>query len=86
MAVIPRSAGTGSYPAVMGAMREELHLLVDELPESRVLPVLALVRENVSSSRRREKAAVALEGIRNQMRGVTGVDEELDRLRDEPRG
>ncbi|GAA4228176.1 hypothetical protein FHR32_002586 [Streptosporangium album] len=67
-------------------MREELHPLVDESPEDRALPVLALVRENVSSSRRRERAAAALESIRDRMRGVTGVDEELDRLRDESRG
>jgi hypothetical protein len=70
----------------MSAMREELHLLVDQLPEDRVLSVLTLVRENVSSSRRRERAAVALERIRGRMRGVTGMDEELDRLREESRG
>ncbi|MBG0814487.1 hypothetical protein [Planomonospora sp. ID82291] len=70
----------------MSAMREELHLLVDQLPEDRVPPVLALVRENVSSSRRREKALVALERIRGRMQGVTGVDEDLDRLREGPRG
>jgi hypothetical protein len=74
------------YTAVMSAMREELHLLVDQLPEDRVPPVLALVRENMSLSRRREKALVALERIRGRMRGVTGVDEELDRLREESRG
>ncbi|MFC4057255.1 hypothetical protein ACFOWE_03065 [Planomonospora corallina] len=70
----------------MSAMREELHLLVDQLPADRVPPVLALVRENVPSSRRREKALAALERIRGRMQGATGVDEDLDRLREESRG
>jgi len=49
-------------------------MLVDESPENRVLPVLALVRENVSSSRRQGKAAVALEAIRARtLRGVAEI-------------
>ncbi|MGW4469800.1 hypothetical protein ACWENQ_09025 [Nonomuraea sp. NPDC004354] len=70
----------------MSAMRDELHSLVDQLPEDQVQPVLALVRENIAATRRREGAALTLERIRERMRGVTGVDEELHRLRDESRG
>ncbi|MFI6499830.1 hypothetical protein [Nonomuraea typhae] len=70
----------------MSATRDELHALVDELPDEQVAPVLALVRENVAAARRREGAVLALERIRERMRGVTGVDEELERLRDESRG
>jgi hypothetical protein len=69
----------------MSAMREELHSLVDQLPDEQVQPVLALVRENLASSRR-TRAAAALERIRERLRGVTGVDEELDRLREGSRG
>ncbi|MEV0619645.1 hypothetical protein AB0I81_40445 [Nonomuraea sp. NPDC050404] len=69
----------------MSAIREELHSLVDQLPEDRVQPVIALVRENLLASRRMA-AAEALERIRDKMRDVTGVDEELDRLREGSRG
>ncbi|MEW1839020.1 hypothetical protein AB0392_13780 [Nonomuraea angiospora] len=65
----------------MSAMREELHSLVDQLPDDRVQPVIALIRENLLASRRIQ-AAAALE----RMRGVTGVDEELDQLREGARG
>lgn len=67
-------------------MRDELHHLVDELPEDRVAPVLAVVRENISPERRRQQALATLEIVREKMRGVTGVDEELDELRDGSRG
>ncbi|WP_101790603.1 hypothetical protein [Nonomuraea indica] len=70
----------------MSEMRAELHSLVDQLPEDQVVPVLALVRENVLSSRRRERAVASLARVRERMRGVTGVDEELDRLREGSRG
>ncbi|MFF4620809.1 hypothetical protein [Nonomuraea jabiensis] len=69
----------------MSAMRDELHSLVDQLPDDRVQPVIALVRENLLASRRIQ-AAAALERIRDRMRGVTGVDEELDQLREGSRG
>ncbi|MEV0235108.1 hypothetical protein [Nonomuraea sp. NPDC050786] len=69
----------------MSAMREELHSLVDQLPDDRVQPVIALVRESLLASRRTQ-AAAALERIRERMRGVTGVDEELDQLREGSRG
>ncbi|GAA5053948.1 hypothetical protein GCM10023259_034590 [Thermocatellispora tengchongensis] len=65
----------------MSPLRDELHTLVDRLPEDRVQPVLALVRDNLDSARRKAQAAVDLERIRERMRGVTGVDEELELLR-----
>lgn len=67
-------------------MREELHALVDRLPEDRVQPVLALVRENLETAGRRERALAMMERVHERMRGVTGVDEELDRLREGVRG
>jgi hypothetical protein len=70
----------------MSAIREELHSLVDQLPDDRVQPVLAIVKEDLALSHRRAQAAASLERIRARMRGVTGVDEELDRLREESRG
>jgi len=36
----------------MSAMREELHHLVDELPEEEVRPVLELIRGRADASRR----------------------------------
>lgn len=71
--------------AVMSALRDELHHWVDQLPDERVAPVLALVRENALPGRR-EQAVAALERVRERMSGVTGVDDELDRLRDGSRG
>lgn len=34
------------YPGLMSTMREELHELIDRLPESQVAPILAIVRES----------------------------------------
>jgi hypothetical protein len=70
----------------MSVMRDELHHLVDQLPEDRVAPVLAVVRENISPQRRREQAVATLEQVRAKMHDVTGLDEELDGLRDGTRG
>jgi hypothetical protein len=69
----------------MSALRDEPHHLVDQLPEDRVAPVLALVRENAAPDRR-SQAVATLERICKRMHGVTGVDEELDLLRDGSRG
>lgn len=63
-------------------MREELHHLVDELPEERLAPVLQLIR----GDSRKAKAVAALEDIQERMSGVTGIDEELSLLRDGGRG
>jgi hypothetical protein len=66
----------------MSVMRNELHQLVDLLPEEKVAPVLALVRQSAASGTR-ERAVAALEQTQSRLRGVTGIDEELRRLRDE---
>ena len=74
----PRS----SYTRGMSAMREELHHLVDQLPEERLAPVLQLIR----GDGRKTRAVATLEAVRARMSGVTGIDEELFRLRDGDRG
>jgi hypothetical protein len=63
----------------MSAMREELHHLVDQLPEERLAPVLQLIR----GDGRKTRAVATLEAVRARM---TGIDEELSRLRDGGRG
>ena len=63
-------------------MRDELHHLVDLLPEEKVAPVLALVRKTAAPDTR-ERAVAALEQAQTRLRGVTGIDEELRLLRDE---
>ncbi|CUU61103.1 hypothetical protein Ga0074812_15615 [Parafrankia irregularis] len=35
-----------SYPRWVSTLRDELHSLIDRLPESQVAPILALVRES----------------------------------------
>jgi hypothetical protein len=74
----PRS----SYTRGMSAMREELHHLVDQLPEERLALVLQLIR----GDGRKTRAVARLEAVRARMSGVTGIDEELSRLRDGDRG
>jgi hypothetical protein len=66
----------------MSAMREELHHLVDQLPEERLVPLLRLIR----GDERRTQAAATLEIVRQRMHGATGIDEELAQLRDGGRG
>jgi hypothetical protein len=66
----------------MSATREELHHLVEQLPEERLVPVLRLIR----GDERRMRAAATLETVRGRMHGVTGIDEELSALRDGGRG
>jgi hypothetical protein len=62
----------------MSAVREELHHLVDQLPEERLAPVLQLIR----GDERRMRATATLEIVRRRLHGITGVDEELSQLRD----
>jgi hypothetical protein len=69
----------------MSAMREEIHHLVDQLPEDRLAPVLQLIREDAAAERR-ARAAVLLRHVQQRMHGVAGLDEELLRLRDGDRG
>lgn len=63
-------------------MRDEIHQLVDQLPEDRLAPVLHLIRD----SSRRSDAVATLELVRERLRGVTDGDEALDELRDGDRG
>ncbi|WP_167466039.1 hypothetical protein [Nocardia brasiliensis] len=69
----------------MSALRDELHELVDQLPDGEIAPVLELARQRARRSRR-IAAAAALADVQERMRGATGIDEELHRLRDEDRG
>lgn len=66
----------------MSAMREELHQLVEQLPEERLAPVLRLIR----GDERRIRAAATFDTVRERMHGVVGLDEELSALRDGGRG
>lgn len=76
---------SASYTQYMSVTRDELHHLVDQLPEERLAPVLELIRSDEATGRK-VRAAATLERVRERMHGVTGVDEELQRLRDEGRG
>jgi hypothetical protein len=69
----------------MSEVRDELHFLVDQLPEERLVPVLQLIRDDQAAGRRK-RALVTLVQVQERMRGVTGADEELLRLRDGERG
>jgi hypothetical protein len=66
----------------MSVTRDELHHLVDQLPEERLAPVLELIRGDAATERK-ARAAATVERVRERMHGVTGADEELQRLRDE---
>jgi len=41
------TSGSGAYASGMSVIREELHHLIDQLPEEQVAPMLALVRESL---------------------------------------
>jgi hypothetical protein len=69
----------------MSAIRDELHFLVDQLPEERLVPVLQLIRGDAAAGRRKQ-ALATLAQVQERMRGVTGADDELLRLRDGDRG
>jgi hypothetical protein len=76
---------SASYTKYVSVTRKELHHLVDELPEERLAPVLKLIRGDAATERK-ARAAATVERVRERMHGVTGADEELQRLRDEGRG
>ena len=69
----------------MSVMRDELHHLVDQLPEERLVPVLGLIRKD-AAAKGSARAVATLERVRERMHDVTGIDDELQRLRDEDRG
>lgn len=81
-----RPIGLASYTRDMNAMREEFHHLIDELPEEQVGPMLALVRDSLPPHRSRADVLAIVAEVRRRMHDVTGVDEEIRRLRDDPRG
>lgn len=66
-------------------MRVELHHLVDQLPGDRLAPVLRLIRQDRSAGSQL-RAVATLERLQDRMRGTTGVDEQLQELRDGGRG
>ena len=82
---MPSPTCQASYTQRMSVTRDELHHLVDQLPEERLAPVLELIRGDAATGRK-TKAAATLERVQERMHGVTGIDEELQRLRDEGRG
>jgi Mlc titration factor MtfA (ptsG expression regulator) len=59
----------------MSAMRDELHQLVDRLPEEQLAPVLQLIRRD----ERRAQAVATLKTVQQRMAGVTGVDEDVEK-------
>jgi hypothetical protein len=69
----------------MSVMREDLHHMVDQLPEERLASVLQLIREDAAAGRRAQ-AVSTLARVQERMRGMTGLDEELQELRDGGRG
>jgi hypothetical protein len=69
----------------MSVSRDELHHLVDQLPEERLTPVLNLIRGDAATGRKAQAAAI-LERVRERMHDAIGVDDELQRLRDGDRG
>jgi hypothetical protein len=81
----PSCSRLASYTQGMSGIRDELHSLVDQLPEERLGPVLQLIRGDEAAGRRKQ-ALVTLAQVQERMRGVTGADEELLRLRDGDRG
>ena len=60
----------------MSVTRDELHHLVDQLPEDRLAPVLELIRGDANTGRK-EQAAATLDRVRERLHGITGIDEEL---------
>jgi hypothetical protein len=65
----------------MSVTRDELHHLVDQLPEERLAPVLELIRSDAATERKTRAAATRVR-VQDRMQGVAGVDEELQRLRE----
>jgi hypothetical protein len=50
LATLASLSNRRSYTGCMSAMREELHHLVDELPEAEVRPVLELIRGRANAA------------------------------------
>jgi hypothetical protein len=71
---------SASYTGHMSVMREELHHLVDQLPEERLTPVLQLIRQETAAGRR-ERALATLERVQRRMQGVIAEREGSARSR-----
>jgi hypothetical protein len=61
----------------MSATREELHHLVDELPEAQVGPVLALVRDHVSDSYPHKQRQLSFAGTLHAEPDLAARSEEI---------
>ena len=58
----------------MSAMRDELHGLVDELPEEELGQAIAQVRQSIAAAQARGRAAARLERAQQRMLGARKAD------------
>jgi hypothetical protein len=65
----------------MSAMREELHHLVDELPEAKVGPVLDLVRDHVGDTDSGKRRRLSFAGMLHAEPDLAARSEEILRAR-----
>jgi hypothetical protein len=65
----------------MSAMREELHHLVDELPETQVGPVLDLVRDHVSEKDPGKRRRLSIAGMLHAEPDLAARSEEILRAK-----
>jgi hypothetical protein len=61
----------------MSAMRDELHHLVDELPESQVGPVLDLVRDHVAEGQPGRRRRLSFAGMLHAEPDLAARSEEI---------
>lgn len=69
-----------AYTLPMTAMRDELHHLVDELPEAEVGPVLDMVRDHVASQPERRRR-LSFAGLLHAERDLAARSEEILRAK-----
>jgi hypothetical protein len=75
--LIITSAVTGLHFDGMSAMREELHHLVDELPEAQVGPVLDLVRDHVGDKDSGKRRRLSFAGMLDAEPDLAARSEEI---------
>lgn len=61
----------------MSAMRDELHQLVDELPEAQVGPVLDLVRDHVEGGQPERRRTLSFAGMLRAEPDLAARSEEI---------
>jgi hypothetical protein len=61
----------------MSAMRDELHYLVDQLPESEVALVLALVRDHVGNNKAQQRRRLSFAGLLHAEPDLAARSEEI---------